>query len=249
MVVSAPLASPKDTDPSAQAARWARDPYPDYVAEVNQSIAFSGVEQDFFTRGKAQRLLDLLRRQRLDAASMRLVDIGCGVGLIHRHLQSKFSEMVGVDVAEGALDAARTSNPGVQYRPYDGVRLPFPDESFDVAMTICVMHHVPPPKWPAFVAEARRVLRPGGVFAVFEHNPWNPLTRLAVARCAFDFDAVLLSPPRLAKLLGEGGFQDVRREFLFFTPFSAAPIQSAEQHLRWCPAGAQYVAFGRKLSR
>jgi SAM-dependent methyltransferase len=227
-------------------ARWAHDPYPDYVAEVNRSIAFSGAEQDFFTIGKARRVLDLLRRLGETPAEMSLLDIGCGVGLIHRHLASSFRTITGVDVAGEALAAAQAGNPSIRYHRYDGRRLPCADRAFDAAIAICVMHHVPPAQWRDFVAEAWRALRPGGVLMIFEHNPWNPLTRWAVARCAFDFDAVLLNPPRLAKLLREGGFQDIRREFLFFTPFSAAPIQSGEHYLRWCPAGAQYVAYGRR---
>ena len=42
----------------------------------------------------------------------------------------------------------------------------------------------------------RRVVRPGGLLCIIEHNPFNPLTRLAVVRCEFDRDAVLL--PALA---------------------------------------------------
>jgi SAM-dependent methyltransferase len=177
---------------------------------------------------------------------MRLLDIGCGVGLIHRHIAPDFGDVVGVDVAGDALEVAQSVNPSVRYQTYDGVRLPFEENAFDTAVATCVMHHVPPQQWLVFVAEAIRVLRPGGVFMVFEHNPWNPLTRLAVARCAFDFDAVLLNPPRLTALLRGGGLADVSREFMFFTPFSNAPAQWAEQRLRWCPAGAQYVAFGRR---
>ena len=81
---------------------------------------------------------------------------------------------------------------------------------------------------------------------VFEHNPWNPLARLAVARCPFNFDAVLLSPPRLARLLSESGFEEVRTEFLFFTPFFHRVAQALEAWLRWLPASAQYAAVGRR---
>ena len=246
MPSSASKLGERENGATVDPARWARDPYPDYVAEVNRSIAFSGAEQDFFTTGKARRVLELLRRLGETPAEMSLLDIGCGVGLIHRHLASSFRTIAGVDVAGEALAAAHAGNPSIRYDHYDGRRLPCADSAFDAAIAICVMHHVPPAQWRDFVAEAWRALRPGGVLMIFEHNPWNPLTRWAVARCAFDFDAVLLKPPRLARLLREGGFQDIRREFLFFTPFSAAPIQSGEHYLRWCPAGAQYVAYGRR---
>jgi SAM-dependent methyltransferase len=241
-----PSAAPNIGDPPPPDERWAREPYPDYVAEVNRSIAFSGAEQGFFTLGKARRAVDILERCGERPSAMRLLDIGCGVGLIHRHLAPHLGAILGVDVAADALAAAQEANPAVRYQRYDGTRLPSEDGAFDAAIAICVMHHVPPRQWAAFVAEAWRALRPGGVFMVFEHNPWNPLTRLAVSRCAFDFDAVLLSPSRLAGLLREGGFENVQREFLFFTPFSAAPVQSLERSLRWCPAGAQYAAFGRR---
>lgn len=237
----------EDTDKApTDPARWAREPYPDYIAEVNRSIAFSGAEQDFFTVGKARRLLDLLRRHGQNLAQTRLLDIGCGIGLIHPHLAPTLGEITGVDVAAEALDIARTANPTARYQAYDGQRLPFRDHAFDAATAICVMHHVPPAHWPAFLTETLRILRPGGLFAIFEHNPWNPLTRLAVSRCAFDFDAVLLSPSRLTGLLRQARFDPVGREFLFFSPFSAAPIQAAEHRLRWLPIGAQYVAYGQK---
>jgi SAM-dependent methyltransferase len=248
MTSPAPLTREVSRTPSNDAARWARDPYPDYIAEVNRSIAFAGAEQSFFTAGKAKRAIDILQTQGLNPAAMSLLDIGCGVGLIHPYLASRFKDMVGVDVSAEALASARANNPSNLYWQYDGVRLPFADQCFDAAIAICVMHHVPPPKWGGFVAEARRILRPGGMLMIFEHNPWNPLTRLAVSRCAFDYDAVLLSPSQSTRLLRQGGFVSVGREFLFFTPFPAAPIQRAEQALRWCPAGAQYVAMGRPAS-
>jgi SAM-dependent methyltransferase len=231
---------------SRQASRWAADPYPDYVAEVNRSIAFSGVEQSFFTRGKARRMLEILRRSGKDPSAMNLLDIGCGVGLMHPFVASEFHEIVGVDVARDALDEAERANPNVRYLAYDGQRLPTPPASFDVAAAICVLHHVPPDQWPDFIGEARRALRPGGWLMVFEHNPWNPLTRLAVARCPFDYDAVLLSPACLTRLLREAGFDGVRAEFLFFTPTFHRIAERLEHGLRWLPAGAQYVALGRR---
>ena len=227
-------------------SRWALDPYPDYVAQVNRSIAFSGLEQSFFTRGKAKRILEVLRRRGCEPAQMRLLDIGCGVGLVHRRLAGEFRELIGVDVARDALTTAKRNNPRVCYREQVGQNLPVEAASFDAATTVCVMHHVPLDQRPRFLAQAWSALRPGGWFMAFEHNPWNPLTRLAVARCPFDFDAVLIDPARMTAILREAGFVDVAREFLFFTPFANALAERLEQMLRPLPTGAQYVAIGRR---
>ena len=70
-------------------------------------------------------------------------------------------------IASGGLTQAADRNPGVSYRPYDGRRLPYEDGQFDAAVTICVMHHVPPAQWPAFAAEMKRVVRRGGLAVVF----------------------------------------------------------------------------------
>jgi ubiquinone/menaquinone biosynthesis C-methylase UbiE len=115
---------------------------------VNRSIAFAGVEQSFFIRGKARRMLKILRRRGQQPGAMNLIDIGCGVGLLHPFVASEFREVVGVDVARDALDAARRVNPQVHYLAYDGRRLPVASESFDAASAICVQHHVPPERWP-----------------------------------------------------------------------------------------------------
>ncbi|MFZ2105857.1 MAG: methyltransferase domain-containing protein [Roseiarcus sp.] len=231
---------------SSADSRWAVDPYPDYVAEVNRSIAFSGAEQSFFTRGKAKRLLEILRRRGCEPAQMRLLDIGCGVGLIHQHIAGEFAELVGADVAHDALKTARRNNPSVSYREQIGQQLPVEAGAFGAVTTVCVMHHVPPDQRPRFIAEAWAALRPSGWLMVFEHNPWNPLTRLAVARCPFDFDALLIDPVQMTRILREAGFVDVAREFLFFTPFANAFAELLEDKLRAVPAGAQYVAIGRR---
>jgi len=239
----------KDGGAADGGGRWANERYPDYEREVRRSIDFVGVGHDFFTRGKAERLIEIAARLGLGAPGARLLDVGCGVGLLHPWLAPARFSITGVDVAADALIEARRRQPTIDYQAYDGERLPFAEASFDLATTICVLHHVPPRRWPHFLAEANRVLKPGGALLAFEHNPWNPLTRLAVSRCEFDRDATLLSAPTLSRLMGETGYVEISREFLFFTPFDNAVARRTEAWLRRAPIGAQYVAIGRKRRR
>ena len=88
--------------------------------------------------------------------------------------------------------------------------------------------------------------RPGGLFAVYEHNPLNPLTKVAVWRCPFDHDAVLLRMRRVIDLLSAQGFEIVEKRYLFFVPIDAAWARRADRALAWCPLGAQYVVCARK---
>lgn len=229
-------------------SRWASDAYPaKYREVVDQSIEFSGLEMDVFTRGKVADALDVLDAfSVVPTAQSVCLDIGCGIGVSHSLFSPRVQDMAGADVSSEAVESARLTNPEVDYRVYDGELLPFEDESFDFCSTTCVLHHVPPDQWSSFVAEAWRVTRPGGLFAVYEHNPINPMTRWAVSRCPFDHDAVLLSAGRVRELLVQQGFEIVTRRYLFFLPLDRPWARRFERWLRWLPLGAQYVVCARR---
>lgn len=233
---------------SSEKNRWARDAYPDqYRAIVNRSIGFAGLDIDLFTRGKAESILGILDRcLPTQAAGARCLDIGCGIGILHPLIVPHVTKLSGADVSAEAIEKARKANPDVVYRSYADGRLPFDDASFDFCATVCVMHHVPETLWPDFVAEAWRVTRPGGLFAVYEHNPLNPLTKVAVWRCPFDHDAVLLRAGCVIGLLRAQGFEIVLKEYLFFVPVSAAWARRVDDALAWLPLGAQYVVCARR---
>jgi SAM-dependent methyltransferase len=141
---------------------------------------------------------------------------------------------------------AAAANPKATYRLYDGQRLPVEDASVDVAFAINVVHHVPPPQWGAFAAELARVLRPGGIAALFEHNPLNPLTRRVVSNCVFDEDAVLLRRRRAAGLLQCAGLAPAEDRYIAFLPFRSRFVGPVEALLRRVPLGAQYFVSAIK---
>jgi ubiquinone/menaquinone biosynthesis C-methylase UbiE len=133
----------------------------------------------------------------------------------------------------------------VAYQTYDGRRLPYPDASFDAAYTVCVMHHVPPEQWESLVREMRRVVRPGGITVVFEHNPFNPLTRRAVSTCEFDENAVLLRARRTRLLLRKAGLREVRSRYILTLPAAGGLPHKVDRLFSRLPFGAQYYAVGR----
>jgi SAM-dependent methyltransferase len=211
-----------------------------YRDDVENAIAWSGKDVDYFAEGKANLLVDLAQRRLGNPATLRALDVGCGVGVTDRFLTDHFGELHGVDIASDAVEKARETNPRVHYESYDGGALPFRDDTVDIAFTICVIHHVPPADWSVFASEMRRVVRPGGLVAVFEHNPLNPLTRVSVSRCPFDEDVTLLRAGTAARLLDEAGLHPVERRFFYFLPVRDVAASRFERALRRVPLGAQY---------
>jgi SAM-dependent methyltransferase len=212
-----------------------------YEAELDDAISFAGREHEFYVEAKARRLLELARR-RLGDRPLRLIDVGCGVGLTDRHLLPHVASLAGVDVSPGMIARAREANADAEYEVYDGARLPFDDAAFDVSFAVCVLHHVDPPDRRPLVEEMARVTRPDGLVAVFEHNPLNPLTRRVVRNCAFDEDVVLIGEAELVRLFRAGGVHVTDREYLLFFPWRADAL---ERRLTRLPLGAQYVVSGR----
>jgi SAM-dependent methyltransferase len=215
-----------------------------YREVIERSIGFAGRGLDYYTKAKADAFKRAVSTNFAHLRKPKLLDVGCGHGLIHPYLASSFA-IVGTDVANEVLTLAARQNPGVSYVPYGGTKLPFADASFDLALAICVMHHVPPAEWLNFLGEMKRVVKPEGGIFVFEHNPFNPFTRYVVSHNDLDRGVTLLSGGRLRKLMREAGLRAPLTENILFTPFSQRLFTQLDKVLKWCPIGAQYFTFAR----
>ena len=173
-----------------------------------------------------------------------MLDVGCGVGSLHPLLRGTVGRLSGIDVSSASIAQARAENGDVDYRAFDGRSFPFDDAGFDLVTAICVLHHVAPAEWTHFMNEMRRVVRPGGLICVIEHNPLNPLTRLAVARCEFDRDAVLFGAGRARKLMAAGGLREIGSRHFLLLPWETKSARLVEGALGNVPLGAQYAVFG-----
>jgi len=217
-----------------------------YRQTVEASVGFSGVSYDYVLRSKARLLGEVMAQALGPDAAPRVLDVGCGVGVLHPLLAPLCGELHGTDISAPCIDQARRDNPAARYRAYDGVRLPYADDQFDMALAVCVLHHVPPQDRTAFAAEMARVVRPGGLTCVIEHNPLNPLTRLSVMRCPFDADAVLLPRREAEALMSGAGVGAVRSRYFVLVPSLAPWALSLERRLERAPLGAQYLTVGRR---
>ncbi|PRY56765.1 methyltransferase domain-containing protein [Glycomyces artemisiae] len=113
-----------------------------------------------------------------------LVDLGCGAGLLAPHVEGYVH--VGVDVSRESLALARKH--GVMAVRADVAAVPLPDECADVVVAGEILEHVP--DLAAVVAEACRLLRPGGLLVVD--------TLAATALCRFLAIGVAERIPRIA---------------------------------------------------
>jgi len=119
----------------------------------------------------AQAVEDALLRLAPDVARGRLLDIGTGTGRVLELLAPHFRQALGVDASKPMLALARSrlAKPGLAHcsvRQADMYRLPLADGAFDTAVLQMVLHFAEDPA--GAVAEATRVLRPGGRLIVID---------------------------------------------------------------------------------
>jgi SAM-dependent methyltransferase len=225
------------------------EPPSDFVAEsyesqIDDAIRFGRREHAFFLEAKARALLELVNHRLRDGTHIRALDVGCGDGRLDSMLEP-LEELHGVDPSPGMVAAASKTVPRGNFRVADGTRLPFPDGTYDLTFTVCVLHHVDPEQRLAFMRELARVTREGGLVVVFEHNPLNPLTRLVVRRCAFDEGVELVGRRSLYGLARAAGLTVEETRYLLLFPWTRGPFPQVERWLAPLPAGAQYFVAAR----
>jgi SAM-dependent methyltransferase len=196
-----------------------------------------------FHRRKWLLIQKLLKRAGMDPAKSKWLDVGCGQGSLLEVAGKHFSQASGCDPSAGMLSSCVAFSVREQASP---VGLPYEDNSMDLVTSVCVYHHVHGNDRTLLTREIRRVLAPGGLYCIVEHNPWNPVTRTIVGRCAVEVDAELLAAPHAAGLLRDGGFELLRTSyFLYFPEQLFGHFAAMESVLERVPLGGQYAVLGR----
>lgn len=215
----------------------------EYDAMLARGLRYSGEGRDFFMEGRVRDLC-----ARLAAPPRRILDFGCGTGETAAHFAARFPEalVVGVDDAQNAIAHAARAHGSARVR-FGRVTELLAEGGFDLCYTNGVFHHIPPAAREGAVRAIHGALRPGGVFALFENNPWNPGTRLVMRSIPFDRDAIPISPPEARALLRRAGFSEIAApRFLFWFPRFLAPLRVLEPALVRVPFGAQYYFLAAK---
>jgi len=219
----------------------------DYDGALAQGISVSGEDKDFFARGRVAWLARCLAD--ISVRPKSILDFGCGTGSSSPHLIQVLAaeRILGVDVSEGLLGVAlrEFASPETAFLP---LKSHCPSGEFDLAFCNGVFHHIPPAERASAISHVFRSLKPGGIFAFWENNPWNPGTRYVMSRIPFDRDAITLSPPEARRILREGGFEILSTTAMFLFPRSLGRLRWIEPLVAHLPAGAQYQVLAIKPS-
>lgn len=219
----------------------------DYRKIHNQNIGnISGTDSEYFGRYKVEEV-----RRREKNSSYEILDLGCGDGLNSKFFLEYFptAHYLGIDISKESISVAKKNqNDCVKFEVYDGKHIPINDKSIDIIFVSCVFHHVNSEEHVKLLQECYRVLKSDGRIYIFEHNPYNPLTRKVVKDCVFDKDAILISAKRLRKKMRMAGLHPLKSCYTIFMPRKGIfnHFLKFEKRLWWLPMGGQYYVIARK---
>jgi SAM-dependent methyltransferase len=179
------------------------------------------------------RRLELLTlRAYLDLSpGQRILDLGSGKGAFCGVLAREGLEPVGIDPSAAAVAAARAYvDPGGRFAVASGEELPLAPDQFDRAVSVCVLEHTEDDA--RVLEEVRRVLKPGGIFALTVdclNSPWisEAFRRGHVRqyRCHHLYDEVTLR-----ERLAAAGFETLRTRYLFSGRLAVAVLRWGSRH-------------------
>jgi ubiquinone/menaquinone biosynthesis C-methylase UbiE len=213
----------------------------------SDNIKISGESSEYFAEFKIKWL-----KQNVEKEDFKFLDFGCGDGALGEYFVKYFNDKAtydGVDISQESINIANEKQlKGIVFQSFNGSELPFEDNTFDYCMAACVFHHIDHSLHEQILHEIKRVLKKGGKFYLWEHNPHNPITRKVVAECEFDKDCVLLKPKYAKDMMNKVGFASVKNEFVIFIPRKdfLKPLLFIENYLTGIPIGAQYITTAVK---
>jgi SAM-dependent methyltransferase len=154
------------------------------------------------------------------AQGQSALDVGAGTGLLAERLSDLGLDVIALDPFPRMLGQLRRRRPDIETVVAHGDDIPFPDDVFDLAYSVAVMHHIAEPaQIRRTIAEMIRVTRPGGRILVWDHNPLNPYWSLLMRRVPQDTGAERLVPlPELVAGLREAGADILCTERLGLMP-------------------------------
>ncbi|MBW7907511.1 MAG: methyltransferase domain-containing protein [Kiritimatiellae bacterium] len=216
-----------------------------YDESLQQGLSVSGESKDYFAEQRIRWLA--ARLNELKFVPQHILDFGCGTGSATPFFRAVFpnAAIVGTDVSTRSIETARKKFGacGAEFHALAGYQ---PDREFDLAFCNGVFHHIPPADRPQAVDTVARALKPGGWFAFWENNPWNPGTRIVMSRIPFDREAITLAPPEARRLLRASGLQVRRSDSYFYFPRALRALRCLEPALARLPLGAQYLVLAQR---
>ncbi len=175
-----------------------------------------------------------------------ILDYGCGTGRNIKYLLEYFpkSKIYGCDISKKSIEYASAKYPLATFLSCDECST---NNKYDLIIVSCVLHHVPVLERNKVIKIIYDLIADSGSIIIFEHNPYNPITRSIVDKCLLDKDAILLKRKEIETLLSTNNCLITKGGYTLFFPRVLGFLRGLEKYLRFFPLGGQYFIAAVKV--
>jgi len=216
-----------------------------YNQILNKALELTGESTTYYALNRINFLQKSLKSENCE--NLKILDFGCGDGKSSKLFEKYFKSLkyTGIEISENFvhLNKKKFTNTNYDFLHVDEY---IPDSSFDLAFCNGVFHHIPKEERLSTVKYIFNSIKPGGFFAFWENNPYNPGTRYLMKKTPFDKNASMLSPKNTIKMLRNTGFEIISTRFLFFFPRFLSLFRVFEPYISMLPLGGQYQVLAKK---
>ena len=205
-----------------------------YDEILREQLKFFGEEHEYFSEYKIKII-----KKYLDKTPNKILEYGCGIGRNLKYLRQEFhdAEIYACDISENSVEIAKKNNPSINVFRIDDNKV---SQDFDLIFIAMVFHHVEVGERLNLLNSIYRLLSKKGSLFVFEHNPYNIVTRYLVNTCPFDGDAVLIKRREMESLISNANFNICLGRYTLYFPYFLRKLRFLESILGHVPLGGQY---------
>jgi len=212
----------------------------DYQKLLGEQLGFFDPDKGYFAEYK----IDIIKKH-ITGTPKKILEYGCGIGRNLPYLTRHFehSTIYACDISSKSLDIAKAGNPKVKFFLLGQDLI---QGKFDLIIVALVFHHIYPSFRSTVMSDIFYLLQEQGNIFIFEHNPYNPVTRYLVNHCIFDDDAVLITKREMMKILTDAHLAITAWRYTLFFPAFLKKLRFFEPVLGYLPLGGQYFIKARK---
>ena len=123
---------------------------------------------------RKKRTIEIIKVFQLNKhEATRILDLGCGSGEITDTLRKHGFKVVGLDISESGCKYAKKCYPDCDFQVYDGLNIPFEENSFDTVILNDVFEHVPYSHMEKLIENIIKIVEPGGIIYISATNRYE----------------------------------------------------------------------------
>jgi len=205
---------------------------------------------DYFIEAKYNIIKDAFTLIKNSKDGFVAVDIGTGLGLFEHFFNKENIKIFALDLSFNMLKIGQLINPlklkGLYFQG-DALSIPLHENFSDIVFASCVFHHLLEDEIRIVLKEMTRICKQNGLIIVFEHNPYNIITKFVVKTTKLDRNANLLKPEEIIKMMGVSKLNLIEvKYFLYGNNKVDAWVEKRIPFASKFPLGGQFCIIAKK---